>query len=105
MVQGEENYFYCALNRKTMDIYFDPVIAFLGLLPKKVIRDTEKMFHKATPTASERPRFPVINTLHQVKPRANYRSVLTVLSGLSFSPATATVSLSRRDSLRHRVTP
>lgn len=46
MVQGEENYFYCTLNRKTMGIYFDPVIAFLGLLPKKVIRDTEKMFHK-----------------------------------------------------------
>ena len=29
-----------------MDIYFDPVIALPGLLPKKVIRDTEKMFHK-----------------------------------------------------------
>lgn len=46
MVQGEENYFYCTLNRKTMDVYFDPVIALLGLLPKKVIRGREKVFHK-----------------------------------------------------------
>ena len=38
---------------------------------------TERMFWKATPSASACPRFLIRNALRQVKPSANYRTALT----------------------------